>query len=393
MNTLTKLLYNSILLRNKVNTLSSSRKRSISANDLVNMCPTNIQPYLRLMRVDKPTGTWLLYWPCTWSIGLAAQAGCFPDLKMLALFGAGSFFMRSSACIINDIFDKEYDRKVKRTATRPLACGELNDHQAIVLLGGLLSVSLAILLQLNWFSVAIGASSLILTILYPFAKRYTYWPQLVLGFTLNWGVLIAWAHLCPNTFLVVTPLYIATVLHTLIYDTIYILFYLRSKTGLTFNWGAILGWCAVRESILLSVVLPLYIASINWTLIYDTIYAHQDKADDIVAGVKSTALLFGDRTKHWLSGFGAIVISGLAITGKMVNQTWPYYFALTITALQLSWQIGFVNINDPKDCWNKFASNRWLGAILFCGIIAGNLLKEREQPKENSEIVHRCEFS
>ncbi|KAK6101244.1 4-hydroxybenzoate polyprenyl transferase [Brugia pahangi] len=313
-------------------------RRALSGAALVQVSPKSIQPYLKLMRIDKPTGFWLLYWPCTWSIALSATPGSLPDLKMLALFGAGSILMRSAGCIVNDIFDKNYDRMVERTQSRPLASGELSNRQALSVLAVLLSGSLAILLQFSWFSVAVGASSLFLVVVYPLAKRYTYWPQFVLG--------------------------------------------------LVFNWGALLGWAVIRDE-LCTVVLLLYMASVNWTLIYDTIYAHQDKADDLIAGVKSTALLFGDRTKYWLIGFAALTMLGLGTTGVMVQQTWPFYSALTATGVHLAWQIGTVNINDPKDCWKKFKTNQWLGIILFTGIVAGNLLRKEEKEGTNPALVEK----
>ncbi|KAH7678293.1 Para-hydroxybenzoate--polyprenyltransferase [Aphelenchoides avenae] len=133
------------------------------------------------MRADKPIGTWLLYLPCTWSIALATPAGHFPSLYMLCLFGTGAFFMRSAGCVINDLWDRDFDRKVERTKLRPLASGEVSERQAITLLAGLLSVSLGVLLQLNWLSVFVGASSMALVLTYPLAKRFTYWPQLMLG--------------------------------------------------------------------------------------------------------------------------------------------------------------------------------------------------------------------
>uniref|UniRef100_A0A915BXI0 4-hydroxybenzoate polyprenyltransferase, mitochondrial n=1 Tax=Parascaris univalens TaxID=6257 RepID=A0A915BXI0_PARUN len=307
-----------------------------SAASVVEVAPRMMQPYLRLMRIDKPAGTWLLYWPCTWSIALATPPGVLPSIYLLALFGAGSFFMRAAGCIINDIFDKKYDMKVERTRLRPLCSGELTNMDAVKLLSGLLSISLLILLQLNWLSVAIGASSLLLTAAYPFAKRYTYWPQFVLGATLNWGVLIAWSHLAPNA---------------------------------------------------LSTVIPLFTANVFHTVIYDTIYSHQDKADDIVAGVKSTALLFGDTTKYWLTGFAAVMISGLTVTGAVIGQTWPYYCMLGATAAQLSWQICTLKIDEPDDCWTKFKSNQWLGAILFTGIVVGNLLRKESQKNRLDETL------
>ncbi|CAI4230523.1 unnamed protein product [Auanema sp. JU1783] len=307
------------------------RKFSIPrAAELVAKAPQKWQPYLALMRADKPIGTWLLYWPCTWSIALATPAGELPSLYYLSLFGAGAFLMRSAGCVINDLWDKDFDKKVERTKMRPLACGSVSTKQAVALLGGLLTTSLGILLQLNWFSVAVGASSMLLVVGYPLAKRYTYWPQFVLG--------------------------------------------------LTFTWGALLGWTAVRADLGLT-PLTLYLASLQWTLIYDTIYAHQDKHDDIMIGVKSTALRFGDKTKQWLTGFGTVMMGSLASVGYLADQTWPYYLGLGGTAAHLAWQIGTVDINNGEDCWKKFKSNSWIGSILFAGIVFGNLAKEKEETK------------
>uniref|UniRef100_A0AC35TZP2 4-hydroxybenzoate polyprenyltransferase, mitochondrial n=1 Tax=Rhabditophanes sp. KR3021 TaxID=114890 RepID=A0AC35TZP2_9BILA len=305
------------------------------AKDLVELAPNTVKPYLYLMRVDKPIGTWLLYWPCTWSIGLATPAGQLPSLSMLALFGTGALLMRSAGCVINDLWDKDFDKHVERTKTRPLASGQLSDKQAVALLGGLLSGSLAILCQLNVLSMAVGASSMLLVVGYPLAKRYTYWPQLVLG--------------------------------------------------LTFNWGVILGYTAIANDIPLSVVGPCYLAALNWTLVYDTIYALQDKDDDILIGVKSTALKFGEQTKQWLTGFSLLTVSGLTTAGIMANQTWPYYLAVAGTASHLAWQVGTVNINNGDDCWKKFKSNHYLGLLLFMGIVGGTLLKEDK--KVNSEVI------
>ncbi|EYC20365.1 hypothetical protein Y032_0022g589 [Ancylostoma ceylanicum] len=159
------------------------------------------------------------------------------------------------------------------------------------------------------------------------------------------------------------------------------------EVGLTFNWGALLGWSAIQGS-LSSVPIALYLAALQWTLLYDTIYAHQDKADDIMIGVKSTALRFGENTKLWLTGFGSAAVAGLGLAGHLADQTWPYYVALAATSMQLGWQIGTLNIDDSSDCWKKFRSNSWLGAILFAGIVAGNLLKEEKKidlRKDDSE--------
>ncbi|XP_005099332.1 4-hydroxybenzoate polyprenyltransferase, mitochondrial isoform X2 [Aplysia californica] len=290
--------------------------------------PGSVQPYLRLIRFDKPIGTWLLYWPCTWSIALAAQPGCMPDPKLLALFGAGAFFMRGAGCIINDMWDKDFDAKVERTKLRPLAAGELTSFQALVFLGTQLSCALAILLQLNWYSVLLGASSLGLVILYPLAKRYTYWPQLMLGLTLNWGVL--------------------------------------------------LGWSEMRGSVELA-ALSLYAACTVFTIIYDTIYSHQDKYDDMLIGVKSTALKLGDNTKPWLYGFTALMSGGLTTAGLMNDMTWPYYAAVAITCGRLAQQTYSVDLNSADDCAKTFRGNFYLGVVMFVGIIMANIQKSKRQ--------------
>uniref|UniRef100_A0A914V877 4-hydroxybenzoate polyprenyltransferase n=1 Tax=Plectus sambesii TaxID=2011161 RepID=A0A914V877_9BILA len=193
---------------------------TISAQKLVSAAPLKWQPYLRLMRADKPIGTWLLYWPCTWSIAMASPPGVLPDPYLLALFGVGAFLMRGAGCIVNDLWDKDFDRMVERTKSRPLASGELRTRQAVALLAGVLSGSLAVLLQLNWCSVAVGAASLGLVATYPLAKRYTYWPQFVLGLTFNWGCILGWTavHGDLSSWAVPAALYFGAINWTLIYD-------------------------------------------------------------------------------------------------------------------------------------------------------------------------------
>ncbi|RLW00877.1 hypothetical protein DV515_00008533 [Chloebia gouldiae] len=288
--------------------------RCFSAAELVRAAPTALQPYLRLMRLHQPAGTWLLYLPCTWSIGLAAAPGCLPDWRMLSLFGVGAVLMRGAGCTINDM-----------TASRPLAAGDISTFQSLVFLGGQLSLALCVLLCLNYYSIILGAASLLLVISYPLMKRVTYWPQLVLGFT--------------------------------------------------FNWGALLGWSAIKGSCEWFVCLPLYFAGVMWTLVYDTIYAHQDKRDDIVIGVKSTALQFKEDTKQWLSGFSLAMLLSLCVAGVNCNQTFPYYSAVAAVGAHLAHQIYTLDIDKPEDCWKKFASNRTVGILLFIGIVLGNLWK------------------
>ncbi|CAK6959825.1 -hydroxybenzoate polyprenyltransferase%2C mitochondrial [Scomber scombrus] len=315
------------------------RPFSLSAATIVNAAPAPVQPYLRLMRLDKPIGTWLLYLPCTWSIALASDPGNLPHLGMLTLFGAGALLMRGAGCTINDMWDKDFDKKVARTATRPIASGEVSRMQALVFLGGQLSLALGVLLCLNYYSIALGAASLSLVVTYPLMKRITYWPQFVLG--------------------------------------------------LTFNWGALLGWSAVKGCCDWSVCLPLYFSGVMWTLIYDTIYAHQDKEDDVKVGVKSTALRLQEQTKPWLSGFTVAMMSGLVAAGVNAEQTLPYYAVLSTVAIHLTHQIYTLDINKPEDCWKKFVSNRNLGLLLFLGIVAGNLWKERRETLLQNEELQR----
>lgn len=198
-----------------------------------------MRPYMHLARADKPIGTFLLYWPCCWSIAMAAPVGQLPDLPLLATFGLGSLIMRSAGCTINDMWDRDFDGKVARTKTRPLAAGLLTQRQALGFLGAELTAGLAVLLTLNDFAIVLGAASMPLVIAYPLMKRFTHWPQLILG--------------------------------------------------LTFNWGALLGWAAVHGSCDWSVVLPLYSSGVCWTIVYDTIYAHQDTK--VSAAVSFTPLL------------------------------------------------------------------------------------------------------
>ncbi|KAL5573436.1 hypothetical protein UlMin_023033 [Ulmus minor] len=285
--------------------------------------PRQARPYARLARLNKPIGTWLLAWPCMWSISLAADPGHLPDFMMLTLFGCGALFLRGAGCTINDLLDRDIDTMVERTKLRPIASGLLTPFKGLCFLGVQLLLGLGILIQLNNYSRILGASALLLVFTYPLMKRFTFWPQAYLG--------------------------------------------------LTFNWGALLGWSAVQGSIDPAVVFPLYISGVCWTLVYDTIYAHQDKEDDLKVGVKSTALRFGDSTKKWITGFGIACISSLAICGLNAEIEWPYYACLAAASGQLAWQIWTVDLSSRIDCNKKFVSNKWFGAIIFSGILLGRL--------------------
>lgn len=316
-------------------TQANNPKLGSFAAQIVNKSPTPLQPYLKLMRLDRPIGSWLLFWPCGWSIAMSATPGSFPDLGMLALFGLGAVVMRGAGCTINDMWDKDIDDKVSRTKDRPLVSGALSLSDAFIFLGGQLGLGLLILLQLNWYSIILGASSLGLVVIYPLMKRVTYWPQLILG--------------------------------------------------MTFNWGALLGWSAVQGSCDWSVCLPLYVSGICWTIIYDTIYAHQDKAEDLLLGIKSTAIKFGEKTKYWLSGFGSTMVLSLLMAGMQCDQTWPYYTSVVVVAGHLCRQMMTLDINSSEDCSKKFISNKYVGLLLFTGILLGTLNKEK--PKETEQPV------
>ena len=282
--------------------------------------PAWLRPYLHLARIDRPIGTWLLLLPCWWSIALATPG--WPDPLLVVLFGAGALIMRGAGCTLNDIADRNFDGQVARTATRPIPSGAVSIPQAFGFLGLLLFLGLAVLLQFNLFAVMVGAGSLVVVAIYPFMKRITYWPQAVLG--------------------------------------------------LAFNWGALLGWAAVRGDLAAPAGI-LYMAGILWTLGYDTIYAHQDKEDDILFGVKSTALRFGENTVKWLVWFYCGSIGLIGLCGYLVELGWAFYAGLALGAAHLAWQVTTLDINDAKGCLARFKANRHFGLIIFAAIIAGQL--------------------
>ena len=293
--------------------------------------PAATRPYLKLMRADRPVGTWLLLWPCFWSITLAAPLGegwpglrhlYLPELGTLLLFALGAFVMRGAGCTINDIIDHKYDAQVARTRSRPIPSGAVSLKQAWIFLVALCLTGLIVLLQFNLFTIALGTASLVLVGLYPFAKRFTYWPQAMLG--------------------------------------------------LTFNWGALLGWAAVAGSLSWPPVL-LYLGCICWTIGYDTIYAHQDKDDDAPLGLKSTALMFGERTKGWLVVFYCAALALFALAGASAAIGWVYYLGLGIGGWHLMRQISRTRIDNPARCLAVFKSNRDFGVILFASLVAGTL--------------------
>ncbi|KAF8060498.1 histidine--tRNA ligase [Scenedesmus sp. PABB004] len=296
--------------------------------------PAAAQPYAQLMRLDKPIGSWLLAWPGLWSIALAAPPGHLPDPWLTALFGVGAVVrrapgratpvMRGAGCTINDLWDRDIDARVARTAGRPLASGALSPAAALAALGAQLGAGLCVLLQLNGTTQALGVASLGLVVAYPLMKRFTHWPQAFLG--------------------------------------------------LTMNYGAIMGYAAAAGTPDWAVVAPLYAAGVCWTLVYDTIYAHQDKADDVAVGVKSTALLFGDRTKAWAAGFATAQAAALTAAGAAAGCGPALFAAVAAGAAHQAWQVWTVDLDDGPDCNAKFVSNAWYGAIIYAGLVADRLL-------------------
>lgn len=269
------------------------------------------------MRFHKPIGAYLLLLPCLWGLSLGNTS---PSFGHFALYILGAFVMRSAGCIMNDLADIEFDKKVERTNSRPLASGTLSKPKAFILLGILLSLGFLILMQLPQRVILVGALSLILVVFYPFMKRITYWPQLFLGFT--------------------------------------------------FNYGAILGYLTYHPHIPASVIC-LYVAGIFWTLGYDTIYAYQDIKDDLKIGVKSTAILFGTQGIKIIGLFYLLVLVFLGISGFLEHKSYLFYIFLNLGAIQLVWQITTLNLKNPEDCNQKFFSNTLFGLLIFLGLYLG----------------------
>jgi 4-hydroxybenzoate polyprenyltransferase len=284
------------------------------------LAPAALRPYLRLARADRPIGSWLLLLPCWWSSALAAVAagGRTPNPWHLVLFAIGTVAMRGAGCTWNDIVDRDIDARVERTRSRPLPSGQVSLPAAIAFLMLQALVGLAVLLQFNGFAVATGLASLIIVAVYPFMKRITWWPQIVLGLAFSWGALMGWAAALGRL-----------------------------------DWPAIV----------------LYAGSIAWVIGYDTIYAHQDREDDALAGLKSTALLFGERTKPMLAAFFAAAVVLIGIAGFGVGAGVAFALGLTAFAGHLAWQVVRLDIGDPALCLRLFQSNRDAGLILFLGLV------------------------
>jgi 4-hydroxybenzoate polyprenyltransferase len=299
---------------------AADRVADSTGNWVDGLAPHFSRPYLRLSRLDRPIGSWLLLLPCWWSAGLAAVAAGAPAPNPwhVLLFFIGAFAMRGAGCTWNDIVDRDLDALVERTRSRPIPSGQVTARAAAVWLVLQALVGLMVLLQFNWFAVGTGIASLAVVAIYPFLKRYTHWPQIALGFAFSWGALMGWA-----------------------------------------AWFGQLDWPA----------LVLYAGSIVWVIGYDTIYAHQDREDDALIGVKSTALLFGDRTRPILAGFYAAAVLLIGIAGFGAGTGWPFALGLAAFAAHLVWQVRRLDISDPANCLWLFKSNRDAGLVLFAAFI------------------------
>jgi 4-hydroxybenzoate polyprenyltransferase len=296
----------------------TGRVADSTGNWVDGIAPAWLRPYLRLARLDRPIGSWLLLLPCWWSAGLAAvHAGAQVNVWHVLLFFIGAFAMRGAGCTWNDIVDRDLDRRVERTRSRPIPSGQVTVPAAGAFLALQALIGLAVLLQFNQFTRYVGFASLVVVAIYPLMKRITYWPQIVLG--------------------------------------------------LAFSWGALMGWPALFARLDMPAFL-LYAGAISWVIGYDTIYAHQDREDDALIGIKSTALLFRERTKPMLAVFYALAVILIALAGWSAGAGVLFALGLMAFAAHLAWQIARLEIDHPGICLAVFKSNRDAGLILFAAL-------------------------
>ncbi|WP_298380561.1 4-hydroxybenzoate octaprenyltransferase [uncultured Bradyrhizobium sp.] len=304
----------------------SARVADSTGNWVDTHAPVWSRPYLRLARYDRPIGSWLLLMPCWWSAALAA--GVAHDVRSLPLvvllFFIGAFVMRGAGCTWNDITDRDLDARVERTRSRPIPAGQVTVTQAVVFMVLQALIGLAVLLQFNRFAVITGIASLAIVAIYPFMKRITWWPQVVLG--------------------------------------------------LAFSYGALMGFAVMLERIDAAAI-ALYAGSIAWVIAYDTIYAHQDAEDDALIGVKSTARLFGERTHRALVIFYGLAVLLIGVAFALAGARWPAWIGLAAFALHLAWQVRRLDTSDPALCLRIFKSNRDAGFILFASLVVDAVLR------------------
>ncbi len=306
---------------------AAGRVADSTGNWVDRRAPAWARPYLRLARADRPIGSWLLLLPCWWSAALAAEhaGAAVPNPWHLLLFALGTLVMRGAGCTWNDLVDRDLDRLVERTRSRPIPSGDVSVTAARGFLGLQALVGLAVLVQFNAFTIALGIASLAIVAVYPLLKRVTYWPQIGLG--------------------------------------------------LAFSWGALMGWAAALGR-LDATALVLYAGTIAWVIGYDTIYAHQDREDDALIGIKSTALLFGERTKPALAAFYAAAVLLIGLAGFLAGAGVVFAAGVALFAAHLGWQIRRLDIADPALCLTVFKSNRDAGLLLFAAIVLDALMRQ-----------------
>ncbi|MGB0935847.1 MAG: 4-hydroxybenzoate octaprenyltransferase [Colwellia sp.] len=288
------------------------------------MNPQESQPYTFLTkwraiklitRMDKPIGTYLLLWPTYWALWIACDG--WPNLHLLVVFSLGVFVMRSAGCVINDFADRKIDGSVERTKNRPLVSGMMSSEEAISLFGVLIGVALALVLTLSWFTISLSVVALALAASYPFMKRYTQLPQVVLGAAFSWGMIMAFAETQAHI-----PL---------------------------------IAWI-------------LFFANLCWTVAYDTMYAMVDREDDLKIGVKSTAILFGENDKRIIAFLQLMMLASLYTVGELLAFGWPYHVSLLIAAVLFIYQHVLIVNRERQGCFEAFLHNHWVGLVIFIGI-------------------------
>ncbi|HQQ73750.1 MAG TPA: 4-hydroxybenzoate octaprenyltransferase [Pseudomonadales bacterium] len=271
--------------------------------------------FVQLMRLDKPIGILLLLWPTLWSLWLAAEGA--PSLKNLIIFTLGCVLMRSAGCAINDYADRDFDRHVKRTHKRPITAGRIQPAYALLLFGVLCLLALGLVLLTNVLTIKLAIGAVALTTLYPYCKRHTHLPQIVLGAAFAWSIPMAWA---------------------------------AEKGAIT------------------APVWLVYCSAVLWTLVYDTFYAMVDREDDLKIGIRSTAILFGEADRAITGILQGLVILGLLLVGQKFHLHWPYYLGLAVAAALFGWQQYLIRERDPAACFRAFLHNHWVGMAIFAGI-------------------------
>ena len=279
--------------------------------------------YVRLMRLHRPIGAFLLLWPTLWGIWIASEGR--PDPLVLVVFVAGVFLMRSAGCVINDYADRDFDPFVERTRDRPLATGRVSPSEALVLFFALCLVSFGLVLLMNRLTVLLSAAAVALAVTYPFMKRYHHLPQVHLGVAFGWGVPMAFT----------------------------------AETG---GWPPAVAWVLLAAVVL-------------WAVAYDTLYAMVDREYDLRIGVKSTAILFGSADLAVVAGVHAAVLLLLVAVGRLAGLRWPYYASLGVAAGLAVYQLWLARDRDPAQCFRAFLHNNWLGATVFAGIVTSYALE------------------